>query len=131
MANTSKTILALFSVSALALTVLAASAEESATKRVLVTDFSGKPPYQRRVSKESEAPVAEFARFEELSEAQRARIGKTVRVTEFRGKPPFRRSAVTLDESNMTEFARFEEVSKPSIRRRRAGPPGKGFPFRR
>lgn len=101
---------------------------------VSITDFSGKPPFRRRIVKIDDLTAAEFARFEEVAgdiAVDGSRIGQTVTVVDFRGKPPFRRSTVQIDEDNLAEFARFEEVTETADKPRRRGPPNKGFPFRR
>lgn len=101
-------------------------------ERAVVTDFTGKPPFQRKVVKVKDLSATEFARFEELRTAaavDRSRVGKRVLVTDFSGKPPFNRKWVTVTEENATEFARFEE-EKTSPAKRRLGPPASGFPNR-
>lgn len=107
---------------ALALGVLAApSADSSESMRrigndkVMITDFSGKPPFRRRTVDIDDLSTAEFARFEEIRNppaVDETRIGQRITAVDFRGKPPFRRRVVEIDESNVTEFARFEEVTE-------------------
>ncbi len=98
--------------------------------RALVTDFSGKPPFQRKVVQVKDLSPTEFARFEEQRTAatvDSSQPGKRVLVTDFTGKPPFNRKWVTKDKQ--AEFARFEE-EKPSRAKRRPGPPAASFPNR-
>lgn len=116
-------------VSALMFAASAAPADETTSSqnaRVRVTDFSGRPPFSRRDAPADASKPADFARFQELNPAQRSKIGEGIRVADYRGRPPYRRSLVALGEPNVVEFARFEEVTAPA-KRRRAGPPGKGF----
>ena len=83
--------------------------------RVMVTDFSGKPPFKRRIVAIADLSPTEFARFEAVTQEpaiDTARIGQRVQVVDFRGKPPFKRQTVEIDASNASTFARFEEVSE-------------------
>jgi hypothetical protein len=74
---------------------------------VLITDFHGKPPYQRRYVQVDDLSVVQFARFEEMNPAaDHSRIGDKITVVEHRGRPPFKRTIVEIDESNVTEFGR-------------------------
>jgi hypothetical protein len=103
--------------------------------RVMITDFSGKPPFKRRIVAVDDLSPAEFARFEAVTAEptlDRGRIGQRVTLVDFRGKPPFRRSVVEIDETNVAAFARFEEAEQTEARRpARTRAPGKGFPARR
>jgi hypothetical protein len=100
---------------------------------VSITNFSGKPPFQRRIVAIDNLSAAEFARFEEMRAepaVDASRIGETITVVDYRGKPPFSRRVVEIDETNAVEFARFEEVTEVErpLRPRFAG---KRFPVRR
>ena len=123
----------------LAATAGTATAAESVTAlkdgRVMITDFSGKPPFKRRVLSPDDLATTELARFEEVDGADAANqglIGEQVRVVDFRGKPPFKRRVVEIDASNVTELARFEPVSgERADAPARPRFPGKPFPLRR
>ena len=103
-----------------ALSVGATAAEPSATSdKVLVTDFSGRPPFKRTLV--SQDTVADLARFEESSVAESGQVW----VVDTRGAPPFKRRLVSASE--LADVARFEETSDDAkdSRRTRRGPPGK------
>lgn len=103
-----------------------ASDDEDGVRRAVVVDYSGRPPYDRRVEQVSTDAPAEFSRFEEDRAADLPKVGEMIMVVDTQGRPPFRRKVVEIDESNVTDFARFEEVDKPSEQAtRRMGPPGK------
>lgn len=91
-----------------------------------VVDYSGKPPFQRRVITREGSPQ-QFARFAELSDydpqplfASSGRAGPP-------GKSlPAQRVRISGDAGEIAEFARFEESSDPAPTPRRwRGPPGK------
>jgi len=100
---------------------------------VRAVDYSGRPPFRRRLEQRPLSEVTEFARFEESRTATEPtaddKAGDKLRVVNFRGRPPYRRSVVKVTESDTTEFARFEETSADNdtnnSQRRRSGPPGK------
>ena len=100
-----------------ALSVGATAAEPSATAdQVLVTDFSGRPPFKRKMVNQDS--VADMARFEETSVGESGKVW----VVDTRGAPPFKRRLVSASE--LADVARFEETSDDA-RRTRRGPPGK------
>src|SRR5690606_34377512 len=104
--------------------------------RVMITDFSGKPPFKRRVVSVDTLSATELARFEEAvgaaSTVDEGRIGERVTVVDFRGRPPFKRKTIEIDAANVTELARFEEVSEERAEApRRPRAPGKTYPVRR
>ena len=108
---------------ALLTSVAPASAADSSTVRVV--DFTGAPPFKRRVvSQETEA---DFARFEQAAPT----VGERRRTVDFRGAPPHRRSVEVVTEADVAEFARFEEEPAEARRPRRSGPPGKMNSHRR
>jgi hypothetical protein len=99
--------------------VFAAPSLTAHADEVIVTNFSGRPPFKRqRVSSEE---LADLARFEETSAQP---TSGQVRVVNYRGRPPFRRQIPAAEE--LADLARFEEASTDSeTRRARRGPPGK------
>ena len=101
---------------------------------VLVVDYSGRPPFKRRVVEIDALSATELARFEERIgpvEVDASRIGERISIADYRGKPPFRRRSVEIDASNAVEFARFEESDEGDTRPFRPRFPGKQFPVRR
>ena len=93
-----------------------------------VIDYSGKPPFQRRVITRDGTP-SQFARFAELVDhdpqplfASSGRAGPP-------GKSlPAQRVRVSGDAAEIAEFARFEESGEaPGSARRSHGAPGKGI----
>ncbi|MEL7448884.1 MAG: hypothetical protein AAFN78_06725 [Pseudomonadota bacterium] len=108
---------ATFAAALQALSVGATAAEPSATSdKVLVTDFSGRPPFKRTMV--SQDSIADMARFEEASVTESGKVW----VVDTRGAPPFKRRLVSA--SDVADIARFEETSDDA-RRTRRGPPGK------
>ncbi len=114
-----------------------ATADEAVTElkngRVMITEFSGHPPFERRVLSRGDLSATELARFEEVSPvgaADESRIGERVTVVGFRGHPPFKRRVVEVEASNVTELARFEPVTEERAAPRRSRFPGKPFPLR-
>lgn len=108
-------------VSASATTVWAADESMPAAdgQKVLVTEFRGRPPFNREFLNRDE--VAELARFEETA---RDIPAEGMRVADFRGRPPYKREFLSADE--LAELARFEETSATDDQlRTRRGPPGK------
>ena len=92
-----------------------------------VVDYSGKPPFQRRVITREGSPQ-QFARYAGLVDydpqplfASGGRAGPP-------GKSlPAQRARVSGDIEEISEFARFEESSEPATSPRRwRGAPGKG-----
>lgn len=61
-----------------------AADEAESNERVLVVDRRGAPPYKRRFVDEAELEVAEFARFEETSDAKPTRRGPPGKITSRR-----------------------------------------------
>ena len=91
-----------------------AGADEGAR---LVTDFSGKPPFKRRVVASDSAEADTVPAVAEEGPVQ---------VVDFRSAPPFKRRVVDADEIETADFARFEETDDAADdRSRRRGPPGK------
>jgi hypothetical protein len=100
---------------------------------VLVVDYSGRPPFKRRVVALDDLSVTELARFEEVTEpvVDTSRLGEKITVVDYRGKPPFKRRVEEIDASNAAEFARFEETTEVDERPIRPRFSGKQFPARR
>ena len=88
-------------------------------EKVVVTDFSGKPPFKRQV----------VTGGDEMATAKRDAVDAAdsdtdrVQVVELRGAPPFKRQMVSVEELESAEFARLETDGEASDARR--GPPGK------
>lgn len=101
--------------------------------RVMITDFSGKPPFKRRVVSVDELSDTQLARFEEVAApaVDESRVGERVTIVDYRGRPPFKRTTVEIDASNVTELARFEEATTERAEPRRPRFPGKTYPIRR
>lgn len=110
-------------IAAVAVNVPTAVADDSSAeeKKVMVTDFRGRPPYARKFVTVDE--TASLARLEEVTEKAEADTDVETRATDFSGRPPFNRNARVTDDAVEAEFSRLEEVddSKPT----RRGPPGK------
>lgn len=66
---------------------------------VWVVDYSGKPPFERKLQT---VPTVDLARFE----SQQAVV---VNTTDFRGKPPFARNKETV---RVVDVARFETTEQ-------------------
>ncbi|MEQ8798279.1 MAG: hypothetical protein RJQ08_02905 [Salinisphaeraceae bacterium] len=97
-----------------------AAEREAGMHRIMVTDFSGRPPYDREFQTRDEAEARTYAR-------PAPAVGDTVTVVDYRDRPPYRRQVVEIDQSNVTDFARFEEVEAVEREQHRFGPPGKNF----
>ncbi|MCB1748942.1 MAG: hypothetical protein H6977_08245 [Gammaproteobacteria bacterium] len=102
--------------SLLVLPPLAGAADDAAMVTVRSTDFSGRPPFTRRVET---LPAAEVARLEPAPVSAET---VTVRTTDYGGRPPFTRRTETLPVS---EVARLEaedaiEAGGSSLRKRAA-----------
>lgn len=96
--------------------------------RVLITSFSGKPPFERRIVAVDALHAAERAR---LDDAERASVGGAERTAAgYRAHPPFRRPASGTAADETARFARFEESPAESAAPVRRGPPGKPFSSR-
>jgi hypothetical protein len=85
--------------SLLVLPNVAVAADDEAMVTVRTTDFSGRPPFTRRVES---LPATEVAR---LEPAPISAETVTVRTTDYSGRPPFARRSETLPVS---EVARLE-----------------------
>lgn len=79
--------------------IMSASADDIGMTTVWTVDYSGKPPFKRKLET---LPVAELNRFE---------TGKVteVRTVDFRGKPPYARNRQVVD---VVDLARFEVVQE-------------------
>ena len=74
-----------------------AVAEQQEMATVWTTDFSGKPPFQRKMEKVRVADLAQFEREET----------ELVNTTDFSGKPPYKRNREVL---RVVDLAQFEVV---------------------
>ncbi|MEX0964900.1 MAG: hypothetical protein WDZ52_12745 [Pseudohongiellaceae bacterium] len=70
----------------------------------VVTDFSGKPPFKRRVEM---LPVVEVAEVEIVTSDP---VWVDVKTVDFKGKPPFKRRVERLEQ---TEVLEVEVVDEP------------------
>lgn len=101
--------------------------------RVMVTDFSGKPPFERRIVSIDELSAADQAKLESPAPSA-ALVGAAspgIAAAGLRSRPPFRRDA-SVESAQAARFARFEEVSETETAKetetvKRRGAPGKPF----
>ena len=86
-----------------------AVAEDQQMTTVWTTDFSGKPPFQRKMET---VRVADLAQFEEKDT-------ELVNTTDFSGKPPFKRNREMLRVVDLAQFEVVETENKfvPTPRR--------------
>ena len=97
---------------------------QASDREVIVTDFSGRPPFSR-----TRVPARETAEFAQLEEqpasAGTRRAGEKVQIVDYSGRPPYSRRVVVLDEMEVAEFARFEDAGaapdSPHVRRSAPG----------
>ena len=93
-------------------------------REVIVTDFSGRPPFSR--TRVLARETAEFAQLEEqIVSASTRQVGEKVQIVDYSGRPPYSRRVVVLDEMEVAEFARFEDTGaasdSPHVRRSAPG----------
>lgn len=127
MTSTSIRILALAGICSLAATGLSAQTVVSETPDgdLRVVDYSGKPPFERRIIRAEDS--ADFARFEALEDTVMVATG-----TSRRGGPagkslPAQWARVErVNEADISQFARFEETDAAGSSRMWRGAPGKG-----
>ena len=90
----------LFAIGLAVLTSNAAIADTQCTENCvtkLVTDFSGKPPYKRRVEV---LPAVEIAEVEIVTSEP---VWVDVKTVDFKGKPPFKRRVERLEQTEIME----------------------------
>ncbi|MFW2405086.1 MAG: hypothetical protein ACN4GT_09975 [Gammaproteobacteria bacterium] len=97
---------------------------QASDHEVIVTDFSGRPPFSR--TRVPARETAEFAQLEEqLVSASTRQVGEKVQIVDYSGRPPYSRRVVVLDETEVAEFARFEDSGaasdSPHVRRSAPG----------
>ena len=84
---------------------------DGASATVVVTDFSGRPPFRRSFETLS---VTELAALNAAPAADSGEVA-TVRMTDYRGRPPFRRSTETLPVSELAAMSVADEIeSRPA-----------------
>lgn len=92
---------------------------QASDREVIVTDFSGRPPFSR-----TRVPAQEMAEFAQL-EASTRQVGEKVQIVDYSGRPPYSRRVIVLDEMEVAEFARLEDTGaasdSPHIRRSAPG----------
>ncbi len=92
---------------------------QASDREVIVTDFSGRPPFSR-----TRVPAQETAEFAQL-EASTPQVGEKVQIVDYSGRPPYSRRVIVLDEMEVAEFARLEDTGaasdSPHIRRSAPG----------
>ncbi len=92
---------------------------QASDREVIVTDFSGRPPFSR-----TRVPAQETAEFAQL-EASTRQVGEKVQIVDYSGRPPYSRRVIVLDEMEVAEFARLEDTGaasdSPHIRRSAPG----------
>lgn len=119
-----------------ALLVSGASAGETVRDlgdgRALVVDFSGKPPFSRKIVAIKSLNASQARRL--AGEATSASLGRAQsgpRGAGFGAKPPFRKRVSSQRAQSDVSFARFEEQPARDKSKVRRGPPGKSLPARR
>ncbi|MFK7863852.1 MAG: hypothetical protein AB8B95_06440 [Pseudohongiellaceae bacterium] len=82
----------------------------------ITTDFSGKPPFKRKVERLEAVDVAQL----EVTESELEGEWVTVRTTDFRGKPPFKRRTEKLFVTDAAQLELLNEEQSKKKKRRRA-----------
>jgi len=80
----------------------------------LVTDFSGKPPFKRRLEV---LPVVEVA---EVEIATSEPVWVNVRTVDFKGKPPFKRTIERLEQSDIMQVEMTSDAESSKKRPRKS-----------
>jgi len=102
----------LLSIATLCLSVTACATPQSSTMKVQEVDYSGKPPFKRRMVSVDVADTAQL----ETTETT------LVRTTEFAGKPPFKRNVEKLE---IVDSAELQASPSTENQVRRGRPPFK------
>jgi len=89
---------------------ISATNDSATTKKLMVVERSGKPPFKRTFVNANEVDVAQF---ETMSEALPCE--KRVSVT-MRGKPPYKRSVECVPVVNMAQFEQTDETRSTAFR---------------
>jgi hypothetical protein len=80
----------------------------------MVTDFSGKPPFKRRIEM---VPMADIAQVEIVKSVEVGLV--EVKTIDFRGKPPFKRRTKLLEKTDVMEVEITSEPEAPGKRKKR------------